>query len=190
MARGLCRARREKCYALTPALRRLTARPSTPPITSSPVAGSGTGTNILFTMLPSSEFAVHPAGRLKPWPSDGKLRVSRALTDAHLPEERRLAGAKHAVSAVSDKPAETLLTEIEDVLKLELLDGLFVSGPAFVGWYVPLVIPASRTETEHRPTERRRRPSAPSATKSERNRGQQNRVSVGRQECTELLPRD
>lgn len=101
-----------------------------------------------------------------------------------------LAGAKHAVSAVSDKPTETLLTEIEGVLKLELLDGLFVSGPPFVGWYVPLVIPASRTETEHRPIERRRRPSAPSATKSERNRGPQDRVRVGRQEYTELLPSD
>jgi hypothetical protein len=34
--------RREDCYEITPALQRLNARPCTPTITSSPVAGSGT----------------------------------------------------------------------------------------------------------------------------------------------------
>jgi len=42
--------RREECYPVMPALRRATARPSIPTITSSPVAGSGTGVTTMLSI--------------------------------------------------------------------------------------------------------------------------------------------
>jgi hypothetical protein len=51
-------ARREECYPVTPALRRVTARPSIPTITTRPIAGSGT--------LATSDTATPNDGSLTP----------------------------------------------------------------------------------------------------------------------------